>query len=262
MTEDLSLQQLSPSLEVRENRQFASEVKFLVPAERSAGILEWARQRLSPDPYAGGEQGDTYRTTSLYLDTKDFDVLSKTGSFGRSKYRIRRYGDARAVFLERKLKTHDLVNKRRSVIAIEDLSRLRDTGPERGWAGHWFHRRIHARLLRPVCQISYLRTARVGMSKLGAIRMTLDRDIRALPVTRLDFDGSRKGILLSGRHIVLELKFRYALPPLFQELIETFDLPAQPVSKYRLASAAQGCVAGWVERRQPAPDQQGVEAAA
>src|SRR5262245_28762692 len=112
MAHDSALSHLSPSLEVRENREFASEVKFLVAEEQSASILAWARGRLAPDPYASGEHGDTYRTTSLYFDTEEFDVLAKAGSFGRSKYRIRRYGEDSQVYLERKLKNHDLVSKR------------------------------------------------------------------------------------------------------------------------------------------------------
>src|SRR5262245_38313366 len=150
---------LSPSLQVRESYELASEVKFWIPSELAVEVRAWARRSLARDPYAGGDSGDSYRTTSLYFDTPAFHVLRKEGSFGRSKYRVRRYGESEGVFLERKLKTRDLVSKRRSVIGVDDLRRLEQV-PRHGWAGHWFHRRIEARLLRPVCQISYLRTAR------------------------------------------------------------------------------------------------------
>jgi len=247
---------LSPSLEVRENRELAAEIKFRVPAVLGGEIRSWARQWLAPDPHAGGAAGDTYRTTSIYFDTESFDVLQKTGSFGRSKYRIRRYGDSHGVFLERKLKTHDLVSKRRSVVDIADLARLANTEPRRGWPGYWFHRRIHARLLSPVCQISYLRTARVGSGDFGPIRLTLDQDVRAIPANRTDFHHTRPGTPLSEQYLILELKFRRALPELFKQLIGTFRLEAQPVSKYRLAAAAPECVTGWIgqplqEAREP-----------
>ncbi len=136
----LQSEHLSPSLDTRECREFASEIKFLVAPELGGEIREWARQWLAPDPFAGGEMGDTYRTTSLYFDTANFDVLRRTGSFGRSKYRVRRYGEGGAVFLERKMKTRDLVSKRRSAIGAEDLQRMDNSAPQRGWSGHWFHR--------------------------------------------------------------------------------------------------------------------------
>src|SRR4051812_19287964 len=102
------------STEIRENRAFASEIKFIVPGRAIDGLRAWARGRLRPDPYGGGPFGDTYQTNSLYFDTGRFDVLHRRGSFGRSKYRVRRYGSASEVFLERKLKKSDLVTKRRS----------------------------------------------------------------------------------------------------------------------------------------------------
>src|SRR5688572_16309302 len=251
---------LSPSLEVRENRELASEIKFLIPTVLGGEIRAWARERLVPDPYAGGEMGDTYRTTSLYFDTAGFDVLHKNGSFGRSKYRIRRYGESEGVFLERKLKNRDMVSKRRSIIRADDLKRLRDSVPQHGWAGHWFHRRVHARSLRPVCQISYFRTARVGTAGFGAIRLTLDQDIRAVSLSRLAFsDGAATP--LADRHTILELKFRHSLPVMFRELIETFRLQPQAVSKYRLASATEGCINGWIARAQSAECLRAVEPA-
>jgi VTC domain len=93
------------STEIRENRAFAAEIKYLVPPDRVDALRQWARARLSPDPYGSGPHGDTYQTNSLYFDTRDFDVFHRRGSFGRSKYRVRRYGDAPELFFERKLKT-------------------------------------------------------------------------------------------------------------------------------------------------------------
>ena len=79
-----------------ETREAAREVKFMVPLDVAARILEWSRSRLSPDPYAGGDAGDEYRTTSLYFDTEDLAVYHRRGSYRRSKYRVRRYGKVEA----------------------------------------------------------------------------------------------------------------------------------------------------------------------
>jgi len=253
---------LSPALEVRENRAFAREMKFAIPAELGSEIRGWARKWLSPDPHAGGKLGDTYRTSSIYFDTRSFDVLRKTASFGRSKYRIRRYGESKDVYLERKLKTADLVSKRRSMIDVAELGQLENAEPRRDWVGFWFHRRIEARRLRPVCQISYLRMARIGACSSGAIRLTLDQDLRAIPVNRTAFHPARDGARLSEGCLILELKFRDAMPGLFQQLMESLGLEAKAVSKYRLAAAAPDCVDGWVAPSAPVPGMEPAETAA
>jgi hypothetical protein len=235
---------MSFSTEIRERRAFVSEIKYLIPRACAGAVRDWARARLSPDPYGSGPFGDTYRTTSLYFDTKDFAVFHRRGSFGRSKYRIRRYGSADVIFLERKMKTHDWVGKRRSIVRTHELPRLGAGPPEKGWAGYWFHRRILARELDLVCRISYCRTALIGEGE-DPIRMTIDTELHATPADRIEFRHSGDGReisphQISPNHAILELKYRSTPPPVFQELIETFSLAPQPVSKYRMAISAMG----------------------
>ncbi len=222
------------STEIRENRAFAAEIKYLVPPDRVDALRQWARARLSPDPYGSGPHGDTYQTNSLYFDTRDFDVFHRRGSFGRSKYRVRRYGDAPELFFERKLKTHDHVTKRRSIGDIDDLPRLA-SDPHKGWAGHWFHRRILARDLSVVCQVAYERTALVHSNGHGPIRMTLDRNVRAAATGDLAFRALNNQPSLTGGDAILELKYYFAVPPVFAAMISEFDLAPRPISKYRLA---------------------------
>src|SRR5438128_22149 len=120
-------------------RPLASEIKFLVDASTAQRIRDWARLHLSCDPNGGGPFSDQYRTTSLYLDTPQLDVFHRRGSFGRAKYRIRRYGDEEVLFLERKMKTRGLLHKRRTTIDLDGLDSL-STAPARDWRGYWFHR--------------------------------------------------------------------------------------------------------------------------
>jgi hypothetical protein len=223
------------SIETRENRAFAAEIKFYVPGDRFDDLREWARGRLRPDPFGAGPFGDTYRTNSLYFDTVEFDVFHRRGSFGRSKYRIRRYGSAAELFFERKLKTHDHVTKRRSIVDIRELPRVATPEPKKGWAGHWFHRRILARSLDVVCQVAYERTALVHSNGRGPIRMTLDRCLHAAGTRDLAFRCLDGEPALTGTQGILELKFHRAVPPVFQEMIARFELTARPISKYRIA---------------------------
>jgi len=236
---------MSPSTDTRESREFASETKFLVTPAVGAQIRDWARVRLAPDPNASGDSNDAYdayQITSLYFDTDQFDVFHRRGSFGRSKYRIRRYGAGEIAFLERKLKTRGLLTKRRSVVKLGEIDRLAGAEPERGWAGHWFHRRLLARRLKLICEISYRRTARVAMTTYGPIRLTLDEDIRASAAHGVVFNGVQNGKRLSENHVILELKYRFQMPVLFKLLAEEFALNPQPISKYRLAAVALGFV--------------------
>lgn len=214
-----------------------SEIKFLLDAAQSAAILAWARRNLSPDPHAApGLEG--YQVTSLYFDTPERDVLHRRGSYARSKYRIRRYQASDLVFLERKMKNGVLVGKTRSLVPQSELPRLEAVQPDMGWDGYWFHRRLQARRLQPFFQIVYQRSAFVGVAAAGAIRLTLDHDLRAVPAQHLRFRDRGPGIeLLPGRRI-LELKFQREMPALFRQLLAGHALTPQSVSKYRLACHA------------------------
>src|SRR3954464_11242881 len=134
----------------RESRPFASELKFVVPTEAGVRIRDWVRANLEPDPYGGGRFNDEYHTASLYFDTAGGDVFYRRGSFGRSKYRVRRYGSASFVFLERKLRKPGILVKRRTTVALESIERLMLSSPDPDWPGEWFHRRLLLRQIAPV----------------------------------------------------------------------------------------------------------------
>ena len=225
-------------MESRENRPFAYEIKFLVPAGRADEIRNWARRRLFPDPNAEGGEGDTYRITSLYFDTPEFGVFHRDGSHGRAKYRVRRYDSAVTVFLERKLRADGIVTKRRMLIPIHELKRLEEADTE--WRGNWFRRRVHAREMSPSCQISYVRTALVGQTGDGLIRLTLDDGLCASPVSGANFRSLAGSTPMLNGQSILEMKFRMAMPALFKEIVKEYKLSSRPVSKYRLAIPALG----------------------
>jgi hypothetical protein len=215
---------------------YTAEIKFLVNEATGIQIREWARGRLEPDPHGGGTHGDEYRVSTLYLDTEARDVFHRRGSYGRSKYRVRRYGDEPRVFLERKLRTGSRLAKRRTDIPIDALQLLTATpDPETGW----FRRRVSVRRLEPVCRVSYLRTARLASTEAGRARMTLDYTLSASAVNAFALDGPGPAPLLTG-HMILELKFRGSMPTVFRELADTFTLTPGRASKYRVAADVLG----------------------
>ncbi len=98
-----------------------SEIKFLVTPAVAPRIREWARTYFEADPHGGGRYADEYDISTLYFDTQHLDVFHQRGSYGRAKYRVRRYGNADVVFLERKLRQPGILIKRRTVGSVDAL---------------------------------------------------------------------------------------------------------------------------------------------
>ena len=230
---------MADSTQVRETREFAREVKFLVPKTVGDDIRTWAREHMGPDPFGGGEAGDAYATTSLYFETPDLLVYKRHGSYGRAKFRVRRYGLHDNIWVERKLRTANLLAKRRTPVGLDGLERLGSLELDPAWPGYWFHQRIIRRRLRPLVQVSYDRTARLAQNEHGTIRLTIDDNLRSLPMPDRAFIPGAGYPLLEEQNI-LELKFRVEAPAMFKVLIEQFKLEPQTVSKFRLGLDAMG----------------------
>jgi hypothetical protein len=221
-------------METRETRDWAREIKFKTDLSRWSDIVKWSRANLSPDGFGGGEHADEYQTTSLYFETPKFDVYRRSGSYGRSKFRIRRDGSAPEMFLERKFRTERLLVKRRTTVPLEDMDRMDAAHADPTWKGYWFYRRVLLRQLRPLIQLSYDRVARIGQSPTGPVRMTVDTNLNVLPMPDRAFLAGAGMPIVQGECII-EVKYRVQLPALFKALATTFDLQAQKISKFRSA---------------------------
>ena len=195
-----------------EKKDFTYEMKFLLPEACVEPALNWARANLIIDPHINDAKSDLYRVSSIYFDTAALDTFRRTGSYARTKYRVRRYAEEGSVFLERKMKTRGIVGKRRVRVPDGEIGRLLETNADPNWVGCWFHRRLLVRDLQPRCQIIYERMARVGSSASGPIRMTLDRNVRAWNLDSLGFVPPEGGTPLLNSHAILELKYQVALP--------------------------------------------------
>lgn len=218
---------------------YTSETKFVIGASTGREIAAWVRAHLVADIHGGGPHGDEYRVTTLYFDTPSGDVFHRRGSYGRSKYRIRRYQDEPTVFLERKLRTKHLLAKRRTQVEIAMLQRLGTAPMDIDEAARWFDRRLRLRRLQPVCQVSYLRMARQADTPAGPARLTLDGGLSASSTSRCDFTDDGATCLLRDE-MILELKYRSPVPAPFKQLVERFRLSPRRASKYRLAAGALG----------------------
>lgn len=218
----------------------AYEVKFLLSESKAQHVEAWASQHLAYDPHVDPARGNTYHTTSVYLDTAALDIFHGRAPFRRRKFRIRRYGTEPRVYLERKSRTGDRVRKRRTLIGYGELGLLHDPTFNHTWPGCWFHRRLHVRRLRPTCQISYVRAAFMGENSQGPLRLTLDRQVRCAPASAWSPSDPQGELPLLTGEVVLELKFRDSLPTLYKRLMHELALIPGVVSKYRLAVQAWG----------------------
>ena len=219
---------------------FSSELKFVVDTAVAQRVREWARGRLAADPHGSGTFADGYRVSSVYFDNAARDVFHRRGSFGRSKYRIRRYEDDLTAFLERKLRTGSRLAKRRTSIDVAMLPLIAGATLN-GDGSAWFRRRVALRGLQPVCQVTYSRVARMGDTPSGPARVTFDDSVHAFASDAFTFEN-RPGVALLEGYVIVEMKFAGTIPAVFKEAVETFALTPRRWSKYRAAAAALGLV--------------------
>jgi hypothetical protein len=223
----------TPHIDARETRDWAREIKFVADVSMRPALLDWFRANLQPDGHGTGPFHDEYLTTSLYFETPEFDVYHRRASYGRSKFRARRYGSLDYVFLERKFRTDRLLAKRRTTVPVAEIQFLAESTADPAWPGYWFHRRILLRRLRPLTQMSYDRVARIGSTPHGTLRVTVDTNLRVLPMPDRAFIPG-VGLPLIQDKCIVEVKYRVELPAIIRRFAETFRLQAMPVSKYRI----------------------------
>jgi hypothetical protein len=224
----------SPGLRADAGAGPAFELKFELSQDDVVRMTAWARRHLKPDPH--GEEG-CYRVTSVYCDTPDFDVFHRSAGYRSSKLRLRRYGSAPFVFLERKIKRGDRVRKRRVEIAPGELPRIAEgatgrTPPVNGSAG-WFLQQVLKKRVAPTCRVGYRRTAFYGMSGTQAVRLTIDESLIGVPTRGWEAPPLHEGLELLPGGALLELKFHDAMPELFRRLLPDLPLQTARVSKYR-----------------------------
>jgi hypothetical protein len=221
---------LSPSLDGAADAGPAFEVKFLLEEDVARRLEGRAETLFDRDAFADPAAGGAYRTTTVYFDTPGFDVLRRSPGFRRRKYRLRRYGAAEIVFLERKSRREDRVKKLRAEVP---LSRLAEALVAAEGPASWFAFETADRELRPVCCMSYRRTAFNGVAEGSGVRLTFDRDVVGV---RTDSPEPRPvenaAPLLPGK-VICEMKFRGAMPSVFKTLVAEFGLASTAVSKYR-----------------------------
>jgi hypothetical protein len=229
----------SPSLDRRQACSLpAHEMKFLLDEARARELEQLMQPHVAVDPHA--EAGGGYSLTTLYCDTPVFDVYLRRGRYRLFKFRLRRYGDATTVYLERKSKRGLEVRKRRSTIALEELARFSRELSKQRWGGSWYHSQLLRNGLAPVCLLRYERLAFFGESEGGPFRLTFDRHVAGCLTNEWSLEPRGDMQPLLADHVVGELKYRGPLPALFKSVIEALRLVPVGVSKYRHCLQSSG----------------------
>jgi hypothetical protein len=227
---DVSAPAQSPGLRTG----IAYELKFELSSHDVLRMKTWARRHLRPDPH--GEDG-CYRVTSVYCDTPAFDVFHRTTGYRSSKLRLRRYGSAPFVFLERKVRKGDRVRKRRVEVAPEELPQLATyvagTIPPPGWSAGWFLDTALKKQVAPACRVGYRRTAFFGMAGSQSVRLTIDENLIGVPARGWEAAPLEEGLELLPGGALLELKFQDSIPELFRGLLPELPARTARISKFR-----------------------------
>lgn len=223
-----------PASDADVRTKWGYEIKLLASDAAVEAVLDWARATLAPT----GERPFPIR--SLYFDTPDLDIYHRTGKQGRRKYRVRRCGEESVVALERKTKSKGRVRERRTIVAGDDLPRLRDLYETAGWDGEWFQRDLLERRLEPVCRIDYERLLHEGVVEGQPVRLTVDRHVRCAPASGIDLADEASEVVPVLHDNIVEIHFAAALPAGLKTLLRDLNLSPRGVSKYRLGIEACG----------------------
>jgi len=231
------------------------ELKYLVDEATAARIrrdiapyCRADRHALEPVP---GRHERGYAISSLYLDSPGlaFHRAKARGDAERLKLRVRTYGEASPAVLEIKLRSSDVIDKRRASVPREVVDRLVQGAPFAYVADEETKRFVDhfaglAALYgaEPSLRIRYWREAYVSEVDDYA-RVTFDRAIEAQRATDWSLDEEGHGWLSFDHHwkpeqraanVVLELKCHSAVPFWITELVRAHRLRRCSFSKYSI----------------------------
>lgn len=224
---------LSPSLlGGSKSRPPAFEMKFPLTPELALEVERRLASRMTLDPHANVNLGDSYLITSLYTDSPELDSYHRRGKLRTVKFRVRQYGADGPICLERKTKRQQLVSKRRVFISSHELDLLAVAECGANWPADWYRQQLIRHQLQPVCQISYLRKAFFASSENGPVRLTFDRDLHGRSACSWR-TAPESGTPFATELVICEFKFTAALPAIFRNVIAELQLAPGCFSKYR-----------------------------
>ena len=215
------------------------ELKYFInPAELEA-LRQRLRGALNMDEHCVG--GRPYSIRSLYFDDIEDSAFydKQAGVMHRDKYRIRIYNlSDRAIFLERKRKLGDLIQKSSVQITrrlCDQLAAGNPTGLQKSQSPllQDVYVQMRTRLLRPKVIVDYAREAYLHPAE--DVRITFDMQLRSGPLLNSLFNPHVPTVCPHDRDVeILEVKFNNYLPDYIGALLRGVEAERSAVSKYIL----------------------------
>jgi len=222
------------------------EFKYILGIETYKSIRRRLRHFLVPDPAVAGLSHGFYEVISLYYDSPRFYYYWEKidGASKRKKIRLRTYRRegkefSNDIFFEIKRKRDAVVLKDRFSLGHEGYTRLIMGGnPSELPAEDSHSRRVReeylfeksARCIAPKILVVYSREPYVGKYNKN-LRITFDYGVRAKKSADL-FALNGGFAEVSGTDIIMEIKFKGALPFYIEKLLKEYNLSRVPFSKY------------------------------
>jgi len=217
------------------------EKKFLLDAETYQNIGNKLMEYMEYDSHNSNQE--FYTISNIYFDTHDSQLIRN--SLAKPKYkeklRLRAYGIPKKdgmAFLEIKKKVCGLVNKRRTVLTLEEAYRFVNTGIKPGQK-EYMNTQVMNEIdyllklykLEPKLYLAYDRIALFGKKDRG-LRITFDTDIRSRSYDlRLEYGDYGEKLLQKDQYL-MEVKAENSIPVWLAKLLSEYKLYSTSFSKY------------------------------
>jgi len=221
------------------------EIKYIITESKAQALARFIHPYLQPDRYSKLQRSGCYPIVSLYLDSDSLQLARETmtGKTNRYKLRIRGYTDEPEYpcFLEIKRRVNTIIIKSRSRIMHDNIENLLSgmslppqdyTIDEESLKQFQFYMKsINA---RPMILVRYMRQA-FESSLENRVRVTFDRElcykVTRTPEVKIGGTGWQHHSYTLGK-VILEIKFTARYPGWLNQMVKTFDLRQESVSKY------------------------------
>lgn len=217
------------------------EKKYLLPKEKYEDFLKCVKQYMDEDKFCIGNA--MYAISNIYFDTWDDELIRRSTDkpVYKEKMRLRSYGIPKMddkVFLEIKKKYRGVVNKRRTVLRLNEAYDFLLDGkiPQKS-------EYVNAQVLKeliyfmeyykpvPKVYLAYDRKALFGKEDSN-LRLTFDTNIRARREdVRLEA-GDWGELLVGNDNYLMEIKTTGAMPIWMAELLNDMEIHCCSFSKY------------------------------
>ena len=238
------------------------EIKYLVSESKAEALMRFVELYLPLDRYCKLQPGGSYPIVSLYLDSHNLQLCRESleGHKNRFKLRIRSYTDdpKYPLFFEIKRRMNTIILKDRARVKHCDTASLISglaLPPHDYNTDHetlkQFRLYVNSINAAPVIKIRYMREAYEGDSH-NRVRVTFDRQLafKAGNTSDVLFNGHRWQHH-PGSSVIVETKFTGHYPAWLHQMVRSFDLRQQSMSKYA-RSIERGCMLRYCAPKIPA----------